>query len=59
MVTDPVCKMTVDSETATAKTEHKGVTYYFCCDGCRKAFAAEPGKYLSASVLKGEPTHHT
>ena len=45
-VVDPVCKMTIDSEKAAAKSEYKGQTYYFCAPGCKKAFDANPEKYL-------------
>ena len=44
--TDPVCGMTVDPATAKHSAEHKGETYYFCCNGCRTKFAADPEKYL-------------
>lgn len=30
MVKDPVCGMMVDPETAPAKAEYQGQTYYFC-----------------------------
>jgi len=43
---DPVCGMTVNAATAKHSREHNGKTYYFCCDGCAKKFAAEPEKYL-------------
>lgn len=43
---DPVCGMTVDPATAAAKSEYKGKTYYFCSEGCRKAFEANPEQYL-------------
>jgi Cu+-exporting ATPase len=44
---DPVCGMTVDPASAGGgSAEHAGQTYYFCCDGCRAAFLADPGKYL-------------
>jgi Cu+-exporting ATPase len=46
MAIDPVCKMTVDEKTAPAKSEYEGKTYYFCAVGCKKAFDAEPEKYL-------------
>ena len=46
MAMDPVCKMTVDPETAPAKTEYKGKTYYFCAPGCKVAFEKDPEKYL-------------
>lgn len=52
-VKDLVCGMTVDTETAPAKTEHKGKTYYFCSQGCRVAFERNPEKYVQA-----EPASH-
>lgn len=45
--TDPVCGMTVDPETAAGKAEYKGKTYYFCSEGCRKAFEENPERYVS------------
>jgi membrane fusion protein, copper/silver efflux system len=42
---DPVCGMAVDAAAAQAAGRthvHGGKTYYFCSDGCRSAFAAEP-----------------
>ncbi|MEO8556825.1 MAG: YHS domain-containing protein [Actinomycetota bacterium] len=47
-VTDPVCGMMVDPATATS-IEHEGHTYYFCCKGCAKTFAKDPGAYLKAT----------
>jgi Cu+-exporting ATPase len=47
MAKDPVCKMKVDEKTAVATSEYKGKTYYFCAVGCKKAFDADPKKYLS------------
>lgn len=44
VLTDPVCGMTVDSE-STIRHEHAGKTYYFCCEQCRDAFRADPGRY--------------
>jgi Cu+-exporting ATPase len=49
---DPVCGMTVDPATAEHKTEHAGTTYYFCCNGCRMKFEAEPEKYLAHQPAK-------
>jgi P-type Cu+ transporter len=43
---DPVCKMTVDPATASAKLEHDGTTYYFCCGHCLESFRRDPDKYL-------------
>jgi len=44
---DPVCGMTVDPASDKPRTDYKGKTYYFCCDGCRAKFAADPEKYLN------------
>ncbi len=46
MAIDPVCKMEVDEKTAAVTSEYKGVTYYFCALGCKKAFDEEPEKHL-------------
>jgi len=46
MAKDLVCGMEVDEKTAKYKTEHKGKTYYFCAPGCKKAFEANPQKYM-------------
>jgi Cu+-exporting ATPase len=46
-VLDPVCGMRVDPHTAKHRAEHDGRTYYFCCNGCRTKFEADPGKYLN------------
>jgi YHS domain-containing protein/uncharacterized membrane protein YraQ (UPF0718 family) len=41
---DPVCKMTVDTETAAMRT-YEGVPYYFCNPRCAEAFDADPKRY--------------
>lgn len=46
MAIDPVCKMQVEPAKAPAKSEYKGQTYYFCAPGCKKAFDANPEKYV-------------
>ena len=38
--------MSVDPATAKHSAEHAGETYYFCCNGCKTKFAADPEKYL-------------
>ena len=35
---DPICGMTVAIATARHKADVQGVTYYFCCAGCRTKF---------------------
>jgi YHS domain-containing protein len=46
MEKDPVCGMEADPKTAVAKSDYKGKTYYFCSQGCKKAFDKDPEKYL-------------
>jgi len=52
--TDPVCGMTVDIATATAKdlfAEQGGTTYYFCGKGCKLEFGEDPAKYLDPTYV--------
>ena len=44
--TDPVCGMTVDPEKTDIVATVEGHAYYFCAEGCRKAFIKHPKKYL-------------
>src|SRR6266851_340132 len=46
---DPVCGMTVEPESAAAKTEYEGKTYYFCNPGCAKAFERKPEVFVDAT----------
>lgn len=46
-VHDPVCHMDIDPATAAGTSKYKGQTYYFCSLGCKKAFDADPEKYLA------------
>ena len=39
---DPVCGMTVSADPSSYPLEHEGVTYYFCCAGCRRSFQENP-----------------
>lgn len=52
-VMDPVCGMTVDSDTAKHKLEHAGRTYYFCCLNCLEKFRTTPGRYSGS--IKSQP----
>ena len=45
-VTDPVCKMQIDSEKAAATSQYNGQTIYFCAPGCKAEFDREPEKYF-------------
>ena len=42
---DPVCGMEVDPATAAAETCHNGIKVFFCAEGCRDAFLADPERY--------------
>ena len=48
-VKDPVCGMTVDPARSKHKAEHEGRTFYFCSNGCREKFIADPGRFLAAA----------
>ncbi len=54
-VEDPVCHMRVDPKTARFEHQHQNETYYFCCQGCRDKFRADPGKYLGATQALPAP----
>src|SRR5688572_28344387 len=43
---DPVCKMRVLPETAAARFDHDGKTYYFCAVQCMERFKADPSAFL-------------
>ncbi len=45
--TDPVCGMTVDDEKGEVQSTYEGMTYYFCCAGCKSTFDANPQQYVS------------
>jgi len=46
---DPVCGMSVDISTARFSADYEGQTYYFCAPGCKRAFEADPKRYLAPS----------
>ena len=47
---DPVCGMTVTQRLSDIATTIQGQTYYFCAEGCREAFVADPQKYLTPAA---------
>ena len=51
-VVDPVCGMEVDPTRTHLIATHEGCTYYFCAEGCRKSFEANPKKYLKGKHPK-------
>jgi P-type Cu+ transporter len=46
MARDPVCGMTVDPSRAP-RSEFGGVTYYFCSEGDKRTFEANPDRFAS------------
>ena len=44
---DPVCGMEVTYETAQARSEYNGQTYYFDSLECKEIFDREPEKYVT------------
>jgi xanthine dehydrogenase accessory factor len=48
---DPVCGMTVSASASAMPAEYHGITYYFCCAGCRQRFSENPDAY-SEAVLR-------
>ncbi|MBI4060340.1 MAG: XdhC family protein [Elusimicrobia bacterium] len=47
---DPVCGMAVTIAGARHHAGVRGLTYYFCCAGCRTKFLADPARYLAAGA---------
>jgi YHS domain-containing protein len=50
---DPVCGMSVDPTKAAATLCHDGNQFYFCAEGCKRAFESDPGKYDKVEKHKG------
>jgi P-type Cu+ transporter len=53
--TDPVCGMQVDPATAKHRAQHDGRSFFFCCDGCRTKFLADPHRYLHPTPQADAP----
>jgi Cu+-exporting ATPase len=51
-VIDPICKMTVDTETAAGKTVQDGETHYFCSLGCKQTFDARLAQFAPIALSK-------
>lgn len=54
MAIDPVCKMEVDEKNPPAVAEYKGQKYYFCSNGCKRAFEKDPERYIKQPAGKAE-----
>ncbi len=49
-VKDPVCGMTIDSNSAAGQSVFKNETYYFCGEKCKSQFDSNPGKYVGSAA---------
>ena len=49
---DPICGMTVDVIKARYESEFQGVSFYFCCAGCKQAFDDQPEKHALGSLTR-------
>lgn len=54
-VKDPVCGMTIDSETAAGRTVYEGQEYFFCSTQCKRQFDQNPAKYHEPRFTKKGP----
>lgn len=51
-VLDPVCGMKISKTDAKATYDYNGKTYYFCMEGCKEKFVANPEKYAAKDEEK-------
>jgi YHS domain-containing protein len=49
---DPVCGMDVEPGRTKLVSVHNGQSYWFCAEACRRAFEADPEKYLTPKPAK-------
>lgn len=60
-VTDPVCGMSIDAETAAGKSKFEGREYYFCSTDCKRTFEKNPAQHSHADTARAasaeKPTH--
>ncbi len=56
MVTDPVCKMEIDTTTVRFSSGFEGETYFFCSEGCQAEFTRHPQDYLKPAAPHGDST---
>jgi len=59
LVTDPVCGMQIEPETAFSKLEYEGYTAYFCSQHCEEEFKKNPKNIFpncknNVTISKGE-----
>ncbi len=54
---DPICGMSVRARDARHTHEHAGTRFYFCCEGCKAKFAADPEQYLAGEARSRLAAH--
>ncbi len=58
-VHDPVCGMDIETQSAFAKREHMGQTFYFCSQSCVDQFDKDPHRYVMTSATTGFNSERT
>jgi xanthine dehydrogenase accessory factor len=53
---NPVCGIVVDPRSARYVVDYAGAKFYFCCDGCKVTFDAEPDKYAAIQANREAAT---
>ena len=48
--TDPVCGMHVHNDHPLEATQFRGAEYYFCSEGCRRAFDCQPAFFAELAM---------
>ena len=51
MAKDPICGMEIDPQSAFAKRQHVGQTFYFCSQSCVDQFDTDPPRYAMAGSI--------
>ena len=55
---DPVCGMSVARQSAKWTSVYEGRTYYFCGEGCKAKFDAEPERYVDVTGRQALALEH-
>ena len=53
---NPVCGIVVDPNSARHVVDYAGAKFYFCCDGCKTTFDADPGKFAAIQANRAAST---
>ena len=51
-VTDFVCELVIDAETAPEKSMFRGQSFYFCSMDCRRLFQSDPWTYVGPAQTR-------